>query len=303
MLRIAPQIMAWVSPSGIAAAATALLVIVVCSLALLSRRKGFAAAAGRVVFVVVAAALTGALTWGVLYSPARSGQERQRSALELRAAQLTVQSLMPGSPLACLDTLAGDVVQGACERVVFASPANVATAISYVAAQFALLSDMTDYVRRGGAPLVETLRPLQHSLEADPFGFLAQVLVTRDGCTADNCAALALLPDPRHVRTNIIAQTLHQYLDHYREVWAHAPEAAVAAVGGAVLPDADSLGSKRKLSGDIDFPSAASIPPISIMNPEPKRDAAVEPAHKSGADTDPVWRPVQGPSAQSPPAH
>ncbi|MGH6674392.1 MAG: hypothetical protein ACRECE_10905 [Xanthobacteraceae bacterium] len=300
MLRVAPQIMAWLSPSEIAAGATALLVLVLCGLILLSRQKSFAAAAGRSILILVGAALSGALAWGALYSPVPRSQDTQRSALEVRAGQLAGQALIPGSPLACLDTLAGDTVQGACERVVFASPANVAMAISYVAAQFALLSDMTHHVRRGGAPLDDTVLQLQRTLEADPFGFLAQVLVVRDGCTADNCAALSLLPDPRHVRTNIIAQTLHQYLDHYRDVWARSSDTAVADAGGTVLPDADGLGTKRKVSADIDFPTAASIPPISIMNPEPKRDAAVEPTHKreSGAQTDPVWTPSQSPAAR-----
>lgn len=297
MLRIAPEILPWFSPTEVAAGSTALLVLTVCGLAVLFQRKGFVARAGRFALILLGAALTGALTWGTLHSRTAHNEDAQGSALEVRAGQLTAQALMPGSALACLDALAGDTVQGACERVVFASPGNVATSISYVAAQLALLSDMTAYVRGGGAPLNGPLLELQKALQADPFGFLAQVLVARDGCTADHCAALALLPDPRHVRTNIIAQTLHQYLDHYRQVWARSADMADAT--GAVLPD-DGSRSKRKVPVDVDFPSAASIPPISIMNPEPKRDAAVEPSRKrdSGTQTDPVWRPSPGPAAQ-----
>ena len=60
------------------------------------------------------------------------------------------------------------------------------------------------------------------------------------------------------------AQTLDRYLDHYQEVWAKAADAAPGEVAqaqpNAMLP--------RKLV-NIDFPSAASIPPVSIMNPEP----------------------------------
>jgi hypothetical protein len=61
-------------------------------------------------------------------------------------------------------------------------------------------------------------------------------------------------------------QALDRHVQHYRELWAKAAEATSESVatgaqsGGAQRP--------RKLV-DIDFPSAASIPPISIMNPEP----------------------------------
>jgi hypothetical protein len=49
---------------------------------------------------------------------------------------------------------------------------------------------------------------------------------------------------------------------------------------------------------DLDFPSAASIPPVSIMNPEPKTSPAAEAAHRSSAaQTDPVWTPAPSPNA------
>jgi hypothetical protein len=102
------------------------------------------------------------------------------------------------------------------------------------------------------------------------------------------------------VRTNIIAQTLQHYVDHYREVWARAADAPAVGVAdfsptGIVDP------SKRKVPVNIDFPSAASIPPISIMNPEPKTSPAVaEAVRKRGEkpkDTDqPVWRPATAPA-------
>ena len=86
--------------------------------------------------------------------------------------------------------------------------------------------------------------------------------VTR--CTGQNCKALALLRDPGRVRSNLSAQTLDRYLDHYQEVWAKASEATPAEVA-QVQPNASA---PHKLV-NIDFPSAASIPPVSIMNPEP----------------------------------
>ncbi len=312
MLRFDPQIAGWLSPSLVAAAAVALLVITVGALAFPRRRKGALAAFARVVLILIVAGLGGSLSWAYFDSAATRAHQAERRALELRVGRLNEQSLKPGSPLACLDAFAGETVQAACERAVFATPASVAAAISYVAAQFTLLTEMTDYARRGGAGIDDTLLPLRHSLEGDPFGFLAYVLVMGGGCTSEHCPPLGLLRDPTHVRTNIIAQTLQRYVDHYREVWAKSPDAVVAEtpeMAPTGVPDANATG-KRKVSVNIDFPTAASIPPISIMNPEPKGpgDRAApnntEAARRApGAQADPVWTPGQPrPQPQAQPA-
>jgi len=305
MLRIDPQILAWAPRVWIAAGSAVLLALIVCALALPRSRKGFVAAAARFTLIMLGAALSGSLTWAFFDGAAVRDRTAERSALEIRAGQLAARSLAPGSPLACLDALAGDTIQAACERAVFASPANVATAISYVAAQFALLADMTDYSSRGGTDIGAALLPLRRALEADPFGFLAHVLV-RDGCTSENCPALALLHNPSHVRTNIIAQPLSHYLDYYREVWAKSPDVPVADMADTqptAMAAANAPGKHKGLA-NIDFPSAASIPPISIMNPEPKAPASAETARQRAAKpsahdgVDPVWTPAPAPAAK-----
>ncbi|HTV37366.1 MAG TPA: hypothetical protein VMF12_13120 [Xanthobacteraceae bacterium] len=302
MLRFDPQSAAWLSPSLIAAAAAALLFAIIGALAVPRRREDSQGEVARVCLILIVAALGGSLTFAYFDSAAMRLNNAERRGLELRAAQLSEQSLKPGSPLACLDALAGETVEAACERAVFASPASVATAIAYVAAQFTLLSQMTAYARSGGTGIDATLLPLRRALEADPFGFLAHVLVRGDGCTSEHCLPFLVLHDPSHVRTNIIAQTLEHYVDHYREVWAKSPDPAVADasdLGPAGLPDA----GRRKVSVNVDFPSAASIPPISIMNPEPKGPAeraanSTEAARgrAPGAQADPVWTPAPTPA-------
>jgi hypothetical protein len=305
MLGFDPQIAVWFPPSLIAAGATALLLVIIGALAFPHTRVGAQAAVARTFLIVIVAALGGSLCWAYFDTVATRVQGAERRALELRAGRLTEQSLRPGSPLGCLDALAGDTVQAACERALFATPASVATAASYVAAQFTLLAEMTNYARRGGTGINDTLLPLRGALEADPFGFLAYVLVTGYGCTSERCPPLVVLHDPARVRTNIIAQTLQHYVDHYREVWAKSPDAAVAgaadmAPGG--LPDGNPM-DKRKVSVNIDFPSAASIPPVSIMNPEPKADrppasSSEARARTPGAQTDPVWTPARAQPAK-----
>jgi hypothetical protein len=295
MPRIDLAILAWVTPLWIAAGAAALLAVLVCALAFGRERKGAPAVFGRTLLIAVGGGLCGVLAWALLAGGAARDRAAERRALQARAAQLSAQALRPGSPLACVDAAIGETIETACTRALFASPNYVAGAIAYVAAQFALLSDMTAYADRGGNNIDATLAPLRRALEADPFGILAHVLSTRDGCTADKCPPLRLLHDPSHVRTNLIAQTLDRYVDQYREAWAKLPDGPAAdlpdvAAAGAIEPNAPG---KRKVTVNIDFPNAYSIPPISIMNPE--SNGAAEP-HGS-ANTEPRKR------AEKPAAH
>jgi hypothetical protein len=308
---IAGKIESWASPLWIAVGSASLLIIIISALFLRRSPTGRWPMVERTALVGLGAALTGSLTWACLDGVA---MRSEHSALDMRAQRLTAQAIAAGSPLACLDPLAGDTVEGACEKAVFASPESVAAATSYVAAQFRLLADMVDYAKHGGADIERASLPLRRALEADPFGFLAHVLVVRDGCTSDNCPALAMLDDPTRVRTNLIAQTLDHFVDHYREFWGKAPDTPVAAVTDAPAESSTEGGppGKHKVVVNIDFPSAASIPPISIMNPEPKGPATPhaagapvnteaarsrngKPGPQVGADgpkVDPVWTPA-----------
>ena len=117
--------------------------------------------------------------------------------------------------------------------------------------------------RAAARDIEDALAPLRRSLEADRFGFVAHVLAVRDGCTGQNCKALSLLRDPSRVRANLRAQTIDRYVDHYQEVWAKAPERR----RGRPSHRRSRTGPHKLVN--IDFPTAASIPPVSIMNPEP----------------------------------
>ena len=111
--------------------------------------------------------------------------------------------------------------------------------------------------------------PLQRALEADRYGFVAHALAVREGCTSIACNALKLLPYASQVRANLGAETFDRYVDRYQAVWAQPPSVPVAEAPApqpaAVLTG--GLGPRKMVN--IDFPTAASIPPISIMNPEP----------------------------------
>jgi hypothetical protein len=309
MRGIDPQWVASTVPLWIAAGAAAALVAVACTLAFYTPRTEKVASLARSALILLVAVLCGSLVAAFFDGSAARERAAERRALEARANELTARALMPGSSLACLDAMAGDEVEAACGKDVFQSPANLATAIAYVAAQFALLSDMTAYADSGGAGIDDALKRLRRTLEADPFGLLAHVLATRGGCSSVNCPALKLLHDAGHVRTNLIAGTLAHFVEQYRSGWAKLPEMAAGGTA-AVQPAATAQASpseRRRTKLDIDFPTAASIPPISIMNPEPKVEpspsgttgSAVRSGDSAGASlppagparTDPVWLP------------
>jgi hypothetical protein len=146
----------------------------------------------------------------------------------------------------------------------------VASATSYVAARLALLSDVTAYAGRNGAT-IDAAPLLRRALETDRFGFLAHVLAVRDGCASENCKALALLHNPSQVRTNLSEATFNRFLESYLPIWAKASEPAVAEAPQvqAAAPAAPANASGPRKIVNIDFPTAASIPAVNIMNPEP----------------------------------
>jgi hypothetical protein len=233
----------------------------------------------------------------------------ERRALEARAVELTVRAIMPGSALACLDAGAGDEVERACEKAVFATPETVAAAVSYVAARFALLGDGLDYAAQDGA-YAATLTGTRKALEADRFGILAHVLASRENCVADNCPALNRLGDAGRVQRNLRERTYAAQVARYGPVWAgrsaaspvappeSGPSGPSVSAPGSATPGAMPPAAVSSVP-NVDFPSAASIPPVSIMNAEPAPGApaaaapaaAPKPAATAAAAPTPPRRP------------
>lgn len=252
------------------AAGSAALLILFCTLALFQPQLRVALTPARRVGVVIVGAVLGAvIMWSSAARPVSGDRGAERRSFELRVEELSARTLAPGSPLACLDGLAGDSVEAACEKALFASPTSVAAASSYVAAKFALLSSMTSYASRGDADVDDLISPLRRSLEADRFGFVAHILAVRYGCTSQSCKALAPLRDASQVRKNLNAATLDHYLEHYVALWSTAPDGGLADATPSPGATAPSSAPGQRKTVNIDFPTAASIPAVSIMNPEP----------------------------------
>ena len=282
------------------------LAVLLLVLLVIAFRRNTADSGRRLLLPIVALALAGLAVGAILDRLARDERGAERRALAQRYAELTAQALAPGSTLACLDDLAGETVGYACEKTVCAGPQSTAAAVAYMAARLTLLADGVAFALYGDPEFVATLAGLRRAIELDRFGVAAHVLAVRDGCTADRCAAFALLSDANVIKSNLKAQVFDQYVSRYAADWNKsepvAEKQAPAPVASAPEPPA-----KTPLASKYSFPSAASIPPVSIMNTEPplpKEATEAQAAQPSSKGKASVAAPPKRPQTQaaSPPA-
>ena len=283
------------------ACAVAALLLVACyfsfSRAGRADRIGVAARAALVLVGAVAGFLA-LETWS------RLDLRSERRELDARAQELFMRAALPGSAFACLDPLVGDVVESACEKAVFQTPESTAAALSYVAAELTLLADFTIHVRKTGSEIPLALGNLRRSIEGDRFGLVARVLAVRDGCTPGSCPAFALLTDPGRVAVNLAGRSYELYVERHAAAWPAGNKspavAATAAGAGANVAEGDVQppAAPPPRSG-LFFPSAASIPPVTIMNAEPQLPPETTGSTPSSA---PSPAPKQAPARRSAPA-
>jgi hypothetical protein len=231
-------------------------------------RDGMGGIAARLLLVVLGAAVA----WVLLEGPLGRDFASERRALDARAAELTRQATVPGSALACLDGLAGEAVEIACEKSLFATPEATAAAVSYVAAQLALLSDGTTYARRVDPKFATALIALRKAAEADRFGFVAHVLSVREGCLPEDCRALELLEDASRVRANLSERAYEGYVGRNSANW----QGGAPVVTATTTPGTEPVLAGKTPPGNLFFPSSDSIPPVSIMTAEPPAAPATQ---------------------------
>jgi hypothetical protein len=221
-------------------------------------------------------------------------------AWSTRVTALAERSLAPDTALPCLDGEAGETVEAACEKAIFATPQSTATAVSYVATRLTLLAEgvaLTDDTRS------VSLAGLRRAIALDRYGIAAHVLATRDGCTTETCPAFALVADPAVLKANLKANAFDAYVQRYAALWNKpeqpakpaAPADAPQANAGPVEPPA----IHPSFSSRWDFPSSDSIPAVSIMNKEPPRppepDAKPPPAEAQTSQAAPAPTPPHTP--------
>src|SRR6266852_2888651 len=260
--------------AGVASAA--LLALVVLAIG----RAGVAASIN-VLFRVAIVAIAVSAGWLYIQRIERQEHAAELRLLDERSAALSVRAVAPGSALSCLDELAGETVEAACEKAVFASPEAVSAAVAYVTAKLALLVDRNEYARRVDPTFASQLAPLVTALETDRFGIVAHVLAKRHGCTAGKCDALTWFSDHSHVLANLRDHTFDEQVAKFAAIWNSPSRAAIdAAAAEPPHPGPAAL----TVSPRYDFPSSQSIPPVNIMAPEP-------PAPRLGAPPPPPYPP------------
>jgi len=257
----------------------------------------------RPVLVLISfAAFAGSAFWLFSYL----GMIDQRRAIEARLAELRAQALSPGSAFACLERT-GAIVETACAQTLFAAPETLAAANAYTAARLDALTAAVQFSGPRTQQFAETVQATQQSLQQDPFGLTANVLVQR-GCTAQGCNAVAVLFDPTRVWDNIRQKTFEANLARYAAGW-RAPGAAAPAAGLTAPTGGET---RAPIPDKYTLPSASSIPPVSIMSDEPLRPTtppavakdrpAGSPASQAEAEPAPASAPAALPRAKQPAA-
>lgn len=215
--------------------------------------------------------------------------------LDSKSRGARVNVAMPA--LSCIDGLAGEVVESACEKALFGTPDAAAAAVSYVASEISRLRSLGDAAAAGSvmSPEVETLR---RAIERDRYGLVAHVLVARDHCQPSDCAAFQSLTDYGRIAANMKEELYEKLVMRYAPSWSASAAAAQAAEPAA--PPTPALASEPTGNPTtMDFPTAESIPPVNIMTPEPTGSAAASPVSSSAAAK---AVPKPRPAAKKPPA-
>src|SRR5207302_7779695 len=108
----------------------------------------------------------------------------------------------------------------------------------FLAARLSLLEDGTNFANHRDPTYRTTLVRLRRAIEADRFGFVAQVLAARDGCTAGKCDVVAMLSNAKRVNTNLNEHTYEGLVarNSGRLANTHRTSAPVSAGTGLAFP-------------------------------------------------------------------
>jgi hypothetical protein len=226
----------------------------------------------------------------------------ERRGLEDRASALFTQTIQPGSVFACIDGSPAPAMFEACERTLFAEPQRVAAAVAIVTQRLAYVADALRYASSRDADYLERIESLRKAIEADPYGFVAHVLSTEDGCTPDACARFKLLRDPARVKENLRVRRFEAFMVKYAVAWrgpAKEPAAGIRAPAlmgdNGVVPGVaigQSMTGKSSVFEPVGVSSAPSRMPPAAAVPASGAAPASSPAHPATTgSTTPQQRP------------
>jgi hypothetical protein len=280
-----------VLPASVAGALAALFVVVI----VIAVRRAASGGGVRLLVPLTAIAIAAIAVIGVLERMAANERMAAQRALLSRHTQLSLSAVAPGSALACLDGAAGEQIETACEKAVFADAQSAASAVTYIGARLSLLSDVFAAAQHGSPDLQAVLASTRRAIELDRYGIAAHVLAERDGCTVERCAAFAMFQDTGTLKANLKVHAFDTYVGRYAADWGRKepaadkqPQAAVQAPSPVASAGPESVPTGHPVDPRYDFPSSASIPPVSIMNAEPPvpKDHVAGPAAPAAAAAD-----------------
>jgi hypothetical protein len=191
----------------------------------------------------------------------------------------------------------------ACEKALFGSAESAAAGVSYAASRITQLTALGD-VATTNKNMTPEMQALRRAVERDRYGLMAQALVARDHCTLSECPAFRALTDTHQIVANMDERMYDGLISRYAPSW-NAPAAA-----GPVAALVPSMPTGKPTNAE--FPSSASIPPVSIMTPEPGQatppaaprtptSAANAPSPHPTSTTGPTLAAAKKPPAPKPP--
>jgi len=276
-----------VLPASVAGALAALFVV----LMVIAARRASRSGGPRLLLPLSALVIAVIAVVGLLERMSVNERTAEQRALLQRYTQLSAAAVMPGSPLACLDGSAGEQIENACEKAIFADAQSAAGAVAYTGARLLLLSDAFAAAKQGNAELEAAVASIRRAIELDRYGIAAHVLARRDGCTADHCRTFSMLQDAGAIKANLKVHAFETYVERYASEWGKAapvserqPQAAAPSTVPMASANEGSVPTGRPVDPRYDFPSAASIPRVSIMNAEPAapKEQAIAPGTLRG---------------------
>jgi hypothetical protein len=209
------------------------------------------------------------------------------TAVEPRGGAAQHVALAPA--LACLDGLAGESVEAACEKAVFGSADTTAAAVSYAAGQVS---------RVVAASNARTLTPeqqiLKRAVERDRYGLVAQVVMIRDRCVVTDCPLFRALSDTNQIKANMNERLYDTLVVRYSSAWTNAAAAVPSPAAGLLSGAPASGNTPTGRPSTVDYATSSAIPPVSIMTADPPAPAAAAAAKSTGGQ--------QGSAAPSPAA-
>jgi len=275
-----------VLPASVAGALAALFVV----LMVMAVRRASRGGGPRQLLPLSALVIAVIAVVGLLERMTVNERTAEQRALLQRYTELSSAAVMPGSPLACLDGSAGEQIESACEKAIFADAQSAAGAVAYTGARLSLLSDAFAAAKQGNPELEGAFAGIRRAIELDRYGIAAHVLARRDGCTVDHCRAFSMLQDVGAIKANLKVHAFETYVERYASEWGKMtpasdkqPQAAAPSTPMASANEV-SVPTGRPVDPRYDFPSAASIPRVSIMNAEPAapKEQAIAPGTLRG---------------------